>query len=45
MLNLTPHAITVQLADGTRITYPPSGEVARVTPERLPSAKTARLWL
>jgi hypothetical protein len=30
MMNLTPHAITLQRADGTRITYPPSGMVARV---------------
>lgn len=30
MLNLTPHAITLQRADGTRITYPPSGSLARV---------------
>lgn len=31
MLNLTPHAITLQRADGTRVTYPPSGELARVS--------------
>lgn len=30
MLNLTPHAITVRLPDGTERTYPPSGTVARV---------------
>ena len=31
MINLTPHAITVRLSDGTSRTYPPSGTVARVT--------------
>jgi hypothetical protein len=30
MLNLTPHAIIVRLADGTERVYPPSGTVARV---------------
>lgn len=30
MINLTPHAITLQRADGTQVTYPPSGVVARV---------------
>lgn len=30
MINLTPHAITVRLPDGTDRTYPPSGTVARV---------------
>lgn len=30
MLNLTPHAITVQAADGSRMTFAPSGQVARV---------------
>lgn len=30
MLNLTPHAIVVQLPDGSRTTFPPSGQVARV---------------
>ena len=33
MLNLTPHAITVRLPDGTDRTYPPSGTVARVVME------------
>lgn len=33
MLNLTPHAITVRLPDGTDRIYPPSGTVARVTME------------
>lgn len=28
MINLTPHAITLQRADGTRVTFPPSGKVA-----------------
>lgn len=31
MLNLTPHAITIRLPDGTDRTFPPSGTVARVT--------------
>lgn len=31
MINLTPHAITLQRANGTRVTYPPSGNLARVT--------------
>lgn len=31
MLNLTPHPITLQLPDGSRVTYPPSGTVARVS--------------
>lgn len=31
MINLTPHAITLQLADGTAVTFPPSGKIARVT--------------
>ena len=29
-LNLTPHAIVVRLADGSDLTFPPSGKVARV---------------
>ena len=31
MLNLTPHPITLQLPDGSRATYAPSGTVARVS--------------
>jgi len=30
MLNLTPHAIVIQGDDGTSVTIPPSGGVARV---------------
>lgn len=30
MINLTPHAITLQRADGTRVTFAPSGQLARV---------------
>ena len=30
MLNLTPHAIVIQGDDGTNVTIPPSGVVARV---------------
>ena len=33
VLNLTPHAITVRLPDGTDRTYPPSGTAARVVME------------
>lgn len=29
-VNLTPHAVTLQSADGTRFTVPPSGTVARI---------------
>ena len=29
-INLTPHAIVVRLADGTDLTFPPSGQVARL---------------
>ena len=31
MLNLTPHAITLQRADGSRVTFPPAGILARVS--------------
>lgn len=30
MINLTPHAISIRLADGTTVTIPPSGAIARV---------------
>ena len=30
LINLTPHDITVEKKDGTRVTYPASGQVARV---------------
>ncbi len=30
LVNLTPHAIVLQSADGSRVTVPPSGTVARV---------------
>jgi hypothetical protein len=29
-VNLTPHAIVIRLVDGTDLTFPPSGKVARV---------------
>lgn len=35
MLNLTPHAITIQLADGTTVTFPPSGRLARVASQEV----------
>jgi hypothetical protein len=31
LVNLTPHAIVLQSADGTRTVVPPSGTIARVT--------------
>ena len=31
MINLTPHAITLQKPDGTRVTIAPSGQLARVS--------------
>lgn len=33
LINLTPHDLTVYLADGTTLTIPPSGMVARVAQE------------
>ena len=30
LINLTPHDIVVERKDGTRKTYPPSGQIARV---------------
>ena len=30
IINLTPHDVVVQKEDGTRVTYPASGQVARV---------------
>ncbi len=31
MMNLTPHPITLRCLDGSEITFPPSGTVARVS--------------
>ena len=31
MLNLTPHAIVLQIVPGTEVVFPPSGTVARLT--------------
>lgn len=31
LINLTPHAITIRATDGTEVTIPPSGIVARVS--------------
>lgn len=31
LINLTPHSIVLQAADGSRTTIPPSGQVARVS--------------
>ena len=33
LINLTPHDITVEKKDGARVTYPASGQVARVEVE------------
>ena len=34
-INLTPHALGIQLPDGSTVTIPPSGTVARVTTEEV----------
>lgn len=34
-INLTPHALTLVLPDGSTVTIPPSGVVARVTTEEV----------
>lgn len=39
-INLTPHAITILLSDGSAITLPPSGTVARVTTEEVVVGET-----
>lgn len=36
MINLTPHAVSVQLPDGSTVTYPPSGTTARVAMDECP---------
>jgi hypothetical protein len=41
MLNLPPHPITLQLPDGSRVTYAPSGTVARVTADYGPAGTVA----
>lgn len=35
MLNLTPHAITLALHTGESVTFPPSGQLARVTSQEV----------
>lgn len=35
MLNLTPHAITIALPSGDSVTFPPSGQLARVTSQEV----------
>lgn len=44
-INLTPHAIVVENADGVRTTYPASGQVARVavTRQEVPTSSGYRL--
>lgn len=37
-VNLTPHAITVRLNDGSDLTFPPSGKIARV--DEMPNVHT-----
>lgn len=39
-INLTPHAITILLSDGSTITLLPSGTVARVTTEEVVVGET-----
>jgi hypothetical protein len=39
MLNFTPHPITVRRADGTEVTYQPSGTVARLAVEYTEAGK------
>lgn len=41
MLNLTAHAITIQLPTGERVTFPPSGQLARVSTTETISGETA----
>lgn len=35
MLNLTPHAITLALPNGESVTFPPSGQLARVASQEV----------
>lgn len=35
MLNLTPHAITLSLPNGESVTFPPSGNLARVASQEI----------
>lgn len=35
MINLTPHAITLTLPSGESVTFPPSGQLARVTSQEV----------
>jgi hypothetical protein len=41
MINLTPHPITLQLPDGSRVTFAPSGTVARVSTTELDAGTVA----
>jgi hypothetical protein len=41
MLNLTPHAIVVQANDGTTVTFPPSGTIARVSTKTVEASGVA----
>lgn len=41
VVNLTPHAIVYQRDDGSRVTYAPSGQVARVSTVQGAPVKTA----
>lgn len=40
-INLTPHALTLMLPDGSAITIAPSGTVARVTTEEVVTGEVA----
>ena len=41
MKNLTPHPISLQLPSGERTTFPPSGQLARVTTEEVVTGEFA----
>ena len=42
LINLTPHAIVVRMPDGSDLTFPPSGKVARV--DEMPSEVVGTLF-
>ena len=44
-INLTPHALSVLLPDGSTITFQPSGTVARVTTEEVVVGETGGIPL
>ena len=42
LVNLTPHSIVLQAANGDRIVVPPSGQLARVTSQ--PGTRLDEAW-